>query len=69
MFGKRRLEQRCRELEYKVRELEELSCPHNSHRYIQIDVRWLTDYMGESYPVYIYECEKCHKRMESMNYC
>lgn len=69
MFGKGKLEAKCRELENRINELEEIVCPHNSHQYIQIDVRWLVDYTGDSFPVYIYECKKCHKHKETMNYC
>lgn len=69
MFGNKKLEHKCKALEYRVEELENIICPHNSHQYVQVDVRWLVDYSGDSFPVYMYECKKCHKRKETMNYC
>ena len=53
--------------QYRIRELEEILCPAESHRWKQAGFYFVGGTgMGDETTMYRYVCRKCKKRMETI---
>lgn len=54
--------------QYRIRELEEILCPAESHSWKQAGFYFASSTgMGDETTMYRYVCRKCKKRMETMH--
>lgn len=67
MFGRRKLQNEVLELKYRVRELEQILCPFDSHDFKLIGSTVYVD-PCDVYTIARYKCQKCGKEVTKYEY-